>query len=110
MSDVRRYDAVANYTISIDKKIVQPFFWENPTGEFVRWENYDAVCETLAHVETERDASEAENDILKAEIDRLRKAGDAMASVISFAMARNDGKEPKLVQAWNDAKDGKMNI
>ena len=44
-----------------------------PEGEYVRWEDYDATCETLAHTETERDASDAEVERLKAEVERLRK-------------------------------------
>ena len=42
-------------------------------GDFVRWEDYDATCETLAHTETERDASDAEVQRLKSEVERLER-------------------------------------
>ena len=42
---------------------------------------------------------------LKAEVERLRKAGDAMASGLQ-GMA---GERPKaLADEWNDAKEGKQ--
>jgi hypothetical protein len=45
---------------------------------------------------------------LKAEVERLTKAGDAMADIIGFAMARTDGQDPKLVREWLAAKEGKQ--
>ena len=53
---------------------------------------------------------QAENARLKAEVERLRKAGDAMADIIGFAMARTDGQDPKLVREWNAAKEGKPSV
>jgi uncharacterized protein (UPF0147 family) len=55
---------------------------------------------------------EAENARLKAEVERLTKAGDAMASSIQFneEMAK-DYNGPTIVhqsvQRWNAAKEGK---
>ena len=46
---------------------------------------------------------EAENARLKAEVERLRKAGDAMADLLSCA-----GSPPNIVQSWNAAKEGKQ--
>ncbi len=47
---------------------------------------------------------------LKAEVERLRKAGDAMAKVIPDIMDyRFDGNEcDKELKAWNAAKEGKQ--
>ena len=53
---------------------------------------------------------QSENARLKAEVERLRKAGDAMADIIGFAMARTDGQDPKLVREWNAAKEGKPSV
>jgi uncharacterized protein (UPF0147 family) len=56
---------------------------------------------------------EAENARLKAEVERLTKAGDAMASSIQFneEMAQ-DYNGPTIVhqsvQRWNAAKEGKQ--
>lgn len=46
----------------------------------------------------------AVNADLKAEVERLRKAGDAMADLLSCA-----GSPPNVVQSWNAAKEGKAN-
>jgi hypothetical protein len=52
-----------------------------------------------------KESLEAENARLKAEVERLRKAGDAMASGLQ-GMA---GERPKaLADEWNDAKEGKQ--
>ena len=70
---------------------------EHSNGEYVRWEDYAR---------------------LKAEVERLTKAGDAMASQLeldekeylerygidTFAM----DTKPKVVRGWNAAKEGKQ--
>jgi uncharacterized protein (UPF0147 family) len=58
---------------------------------------------------------EAENARLKAEVERLTKAGDAMASSIQFneEMAK-DYNGPTIVhqcvKRWNAAKEGKSSV
>ena len=49
---------------------------------------------------------EAENARLKAEVERLTKAGDAMANVLCFCLGLS-GEEPRFVKDWNAAKEGK---
>jgi cell division septum initiation protein DivIVA len=46
---------------------------------------------------------------LKAEVDRLTKAGDAMASILQFEerLYHDDAQDPECVKAWNAAKEGK---
>ena len=44
---------------------------------------------------------------LKAENERLRKAGDELAWAFSFAVSRHDGEPSGLVKAWHAAKEGK---
>ena len=65
---------------------------------FVRAENYNYVfkrCENL----------EAENARLKAEVERLTKAGDAMAFIMAY---QKDNEFDGFVEAWNAAKEGKQ--
>jgi hypothetical protein len=50
----------------------------------------------------------AENARLKAEVERLTKAGDAMADALNLNDDVFDNHEKKLAQsAWNAAKEGK---
>ena len=70
---VKRYQPVAQCVEpSYQAQMVEPKVMEFSEGEYVRWEDYDATCETLAHTETERDASDAEVQRLKAEVERLQ--------------------------------------
>jgi chromosome segregation ATPase len=64
----------------------------------------------ISHYKQQRD--EAYNDCqchrLKAEVERLRKAGDELSWAFAFAVSRDDGKESGLIKAWNAAKEGKQ--
>ena len=54
------------------------------------------------------EAVNAEMFRLKAEVERLRKAGDALALSVGADWAINgpdDGTEPESVKAWNAAKE-----
>ena len=59
--------------------------YRTPTGPFVSYDNSYAPLE-------------AENARLKAEIERLTKAADAMAARLMYH------GYPQTVQAWNEAK------
>lgn len=48
-----------------------------------------------------------ENEKLRAEVERLRKAGDAMAREICI-LGPVDDKEKKAIADWNAAKEGKQ--
>ena len=89
---VKRYQPVAQCVEpSYQAQMVEPKVMEFSEGEYVRWEDYDATCETLAHTETERDASDAEVQRLKAEVERLTKAGDAFSDAMDrLAMFANE--------------------
>ena len=81
---VKRYQPVAQCVEpSYQAQMVEPKVMEFSEGEYVRWEDYDATCETLAHTETERDASDAEVQRLKAEVERLTEMGDLMADCLT---------------------------
>ena len=61
----------------------------------------------------ESDLSHARVEIsfLKAEVERLRKAGDAMAMRTEFFQKRWDADELcQEVEAWNAAKEGKPSV
>jgi len=48
------------------------------------------------------------NKELQAQVERLTKAGDAMASMLQFEETLNDSDRiPQSVQAWKAAKEGK---
>ena len=124
---VKRYQPVAQCVEpSYQAQMVEPKVMEFSEGEYVRWEDYDATCETLAHTETERDASDAEVQRLKAEVEnskrintellvlskrqasdirRLTKAGDAMAKAIRWLPQSISDHH---LDAWNAAKEGKQ--
>ena len=44
---------------------------------------------------------------LKAEVERLRKAGDAMAYIMAY---ENDSEFDGFVDSWNAAKEGKPSV
>ena len=53
--------------------------------------------------------SEQENARLKAEVERVVKAGDAMAELIAYELRIDEGQKlPESVQRWNAAKEGKQ--
>ena len=55
------------------------------------------------------DAMLHERDSLKAEVERLRKAGDAMQKRLIFLHDRWDSDEPNIESdAWHAAKEGKQ--
>lgn len=61
-------------------------------------EKSDGVVFTLA----------VENERLKAEVERLTKAGDAMELLITYSGIYIDGPKSGLLKAWNAAKEGKQ--
>ena len=71
--------------------------------------------EAQAHIAKEErksrerlDMDQAENARLKAEVERLTKAGDAMASIIKYEPGVNTfDPVPDVVKRWQSAKEGK---
>ena len=102
MSDVRRYDIDENgvCTHQLD-------------GAFVSYDDYASLHYERIHDLNQIGGLQEENARLKAEVERLTKAGDAMASSIQFneEMAQ-DYNGPTIVhqsvQRWNAAKEGKQ--
>ena len=51
---------------------------------------------------------EAENARLKAEVKRLRKVGDAMASALILFEMKSEEERQDRIKAWSAAKEGKQ--
>jgi len=90
MSEPKRYE------IGVD--FVAPVFVpvETKVGDWVKWEDYAR---------------------LRAEVERLTKAGDAMAEEIALAKRQDEGSrfdpiemhyDHELIVKWNAAKEGKQ--
>lgn len=76
---------------------------EDPNG-------FDSVIDMLTH---DCHKYAVENALLKAEVERLRKAGDAMAfnyESMSNAVSVYDCDLMKYVDRWNAAKEGKPSV
>jgi hypothetical protein len=50
-------------------------------------------------------ACEAEITTLKAKVERLKQAGDAMELLITYSAIYIDGPKGGLLKAWNNAKE-----
>ena len=91
----------------------ESYLAQHPDGDFVDYQDYASLKafsdEAQAHIAKEErksrerlDMEQAENARLKAEVERLTKAGDAMAEELN---GRYFGK--RLINDWNAAKEGK---
>jgi len=62
-------------------------------------------CLLVTNLQKQLTEADAESARLKTEVERLTKAGDAMASLLQFDETLNDSDHiPQSVQAWNAAK------
>ena len=104
MSEVYRYEFDENGVC-----------YRKPDGPFVSHDDYAALHYERIHDLNQIGGLQQENASLKAEVERLRKAGDAMASSIQFneEMAQ-DYNGPTIVhqsvQRWNAAEEGKPSV
>ena len=77
---------------------LHPHIWEHPEGEMVYFEDYVTLW--------------AENARLKAEVERLRKAGDAMATniprMVTCQVTAHEAVD--FMNDWNAAKEGKPSV
>ena len=113
MSEPKRYDRREIYDVTYqavgDECLPEP----SENGEFVRWEDYARLQAEVERLMQEySDATNHYNKLhndLQAEVERLRKAGDAMASLIKYEPRVNTFDPiPQVVKAWNAAKEGKQ--
>ena len=104
MSEVYRYEFDENGVC-----------YRKPDGPFVSHDDYAAIHYERIHDLNQIGGLQEENARLKAEVERLRKAGDAMAFSIQFneEMAQ-DYNGPTIVhqsvQRWTAAKEGKPSV
>ena len=120
MSEPKRYSVC-----HINEKTIEGYFVtckagtiEHPEGAMVYYEDYallKADAQNLRH-QAVHDVSQlgeqsAEIAHLKAEVERLRKAGDALAKRTEFFQKRWDADELcQEVELWNAAKEGKPSV
>ena len=106
----------------------ESYLAQHPDGDFVDYQDYASLKafsdEAQAHIAKEErksrerlDMERAENARLKAEVERLTKAGDAMAEEIALAKRQDEGSrfdpiemhyDHELIVKWNAAKEGKQ--
>ena len=127
MSDVKRYDAGLIEKARPDGTGTMYVYAisEKSDGSFVSYEDLahlkaevERLTAELSNISAwgrglESDLSHARVEIsfLKAEVERLRKAGDALAKRTEFFQKRWDGDELcQEVEAWNAAKEGKPSV
>jgi hypothetical protein len=75
------------YTGKTEGSLLGSPHWEHPKGEWVKWEDYAR---------------------LKAEVERLTKAGDTMLSEWSRGDEKDAQNFLKALVIWNAAKEGKQ--
>ena len=140
MSEVKRYEPSTQCVEpSYKAQMIEPIVREVAWGNYVRYEDYAKVKEAgqniLQHLrestaenarlkaEVQHHLHQAVHDVsqlgeqsaeiahLKAEVERLTKAGDAMASMLQFEETLNDSDHiPQSVQRWNAAKNGEPSV
>jgi uncharacterized small protein (DUF1192 family) len=83
---------------------------EQPKGNWVKYEDYARLlCESV-HDLNQIGGLQQENARLKTEVERLRKAGDAMFEALNLNDDVFDNQDKRKAQAnWNAANEGKPN-
>lgn len=85
--------------------------WQNSAGDYVLHADYASLQAEVEQLTQLRDtaswASERAVNRLQAEVERLRKAGDAMAEVCGWDFIDTEPAD-RLVANWNAAKEGKQ--
>ena len=111
MSEVKRYSLTLH---KVKGKFKSPEF-ERDNGEWVKWQDYARLKAEVEKIETEVASIGSEYmaatrhynllcNNLKAEVERLRKAGDEMHRAIKVSDPILDWK----IELWNAAKEGKQ--
>jgi hypothetical protein len=111
MSEVKRYSLTLH---KVKGKFKSPEF-KRDNGEWVRWQDYARLQAEVEHlseiVQTAHSDLFSENARLKAEVERLRNAGDEL-EVAFQAYTYGWPYEPlvisKAIHRWKAAKEGKQ--
>jgi hypothetical protein len=110
MSEPKRYHLYAGLECQAFTKAEAVLkFSEEDDGIWVKWEDYARLKAEVEAVRQEySDATNHYNRLhndLQAEVERLTKAGDAMAEEFSFIGSPDGGFNS--IDQWNAAKEGK---
>ena len=108
MSDPIRY-AMSWGTDEDEFVYVSPV--EQPNGNWVKFEDYARLKAEVARLEAFCTLTIIPNEILQAENERLRKAGDAMLLALNKRddIFDNSDKDNAIAD-WNAAKEGKPSV
>ena len=98
MSEVYRYEFDENGVC-----------YRKPDGPFVSHDDYAAIHYERIHDLNQIGGLQEENARLKTEVERLRKAGDAMAVMVGHKEVTGDAHRMmlELSKEWNAAQEGK---
>jgi hypothetical protein len=85
---------------------------QDPNGPLIAYGHYEELLAEVERLRAFTTTTIIPNDQLQAQVDRLTKAGDGMASSIQFNEEMSkDYNGPTIihycVKRWNDAKEGK---
>ena len=82
-------------------------------GKFIpvepeKWAEMVKALALVKEMDKTINASQAECRRLKAEVERLRKAGDDMASALILFEMKSEEERQGRIKAWSAAKEGKQ--
>ena len=73
-----------------------------------KWAEMVKALALVKEMDKTINASQAECRRLKAEVERLIKAGDAMASALILVEMKSEEERQGRIKAWSAAKEGKQ--
>ena len=98
MNDPKRYELYVDASLQAEEG-----------GEWVKYEDYARLKAEVERLTAFTTRTIIPNEELQAQVERLTKAGDAMAIALNLNDDVFDNHEKKLAQsAWNAAKEGKQ--
>ena len=104
MSEPKRYDPP-------DTLNGESFMQEIEGGDYIRYEDYARLKAECQARQAENSVLAVECDSLKAEVERLRKAGDAVSLCLEAYWKGKPYDVSMTIEcfdAWNAAKEGKV--
>jgi hypothetical protein len=112
MSEPKRFNFSATIVHHIGgEKTAALKYHTEPDGLFVSYEDYARLKkfneEALAHIAKEERKSRERLDMEQAQVERLTKAGDAMAEDLLKEFGRKEMLKYQPYQDWLAAKEGK---
>jgi hypothetical protein len=81
---------------------------QDPNGPLIAYGHYEKLLAEVERLRAFTTTTIIPNDQLQAQVDRLTKAGDAMAEIIKYHPEANTfDPVPDVVKRWLSAKEGK---